>query len=91
MKFAFPEPGPFEGVRSRSKIVLRMTCVNFQYSSKDRPAIVDVYLTVSQVSRVAVVCANDAGESTVIKGLIGEQLPILGSLEGVRAFLVLMT
>ena len=29
---------------------------------------------------MAVVCANDAGESTVIKGLIGEQLPILGSI-----------
>ena len=68
----------FEDVRCRSKVVLRMMCVNFQYPSKDRPTIVDVYLTVSQVSRVAVVCANGAGESTVIKGLIGEQLPILG-------------
>ena len=67
-------------MRSRSKVVLRMLCVDFQYSSEDRPTIVDVHLTVSQVSRVAVGCANDAGESTVVKGLIGEQLPILGSI-----------
>ena len=38
----------------------------------------DVNLTVSQVSRVAVVGADGAGESTVIKGLVGEQLPISG-------------
>ena len=40
MKFAFPEPGPFEGVKSRGKVVLRMASVDSQ--------------TVSQVSRVAV-------------------------------------
>ena len=42
--------------------------------------IVDVNLTVSQVSRVAVVGANGAGESTVIKGLVGVQLPTSGSI-----------
>ena len=31
MKFAFPEPGPLEGVKSRSKVVLRMMSVDFQY------------------------------------------------------------
>ena len=80
IKFAFSEPGLLEDVRSRSKVVLRMTCVDFQYPSKDRPTIVDVNLTVSQVSRVAVIGANGAGESTVIKGLVGEQLPTLGSI-----------
>ena len=37
MKFAFPEPSPLEGVKSRSKVVLRMTSVDFQYSTKDKP------------------------------------------------------
>ena len=83
-----PGAWSLEGVMSRSKVVLRMTCVDFKYS-KDRPTIVDVYLTVSQVSRVAVVCANGAGESTVIKGLIGEQLPILGSIERCSSLLVI--
>ena len=78
MKFAFPEPGFLEGVKSRSKVVLRMTSVNFQYPTKDKPTIVDVNLTVSQVSRVAVIGANGAGKSAVNKGLVGEQLPTSG-------------
>ena len=38
----------------------------------------DVSLTVSQVSRVAVIGANGAGKSTAIKVLVGEQLPTEG-------------
>jgi len=78
MKFVFPEPGPLEGVKSRSKVVLRMNNVNFQYPTKDKPTIMDVNLTVSQVSRVAVIGANGAGKSTAIKVLVGEQLPTEG-------------
>ena len=62
---------------------------NFQYPSKDRPTIVNVNLTVSQVSRVAVVSTNGARKSTVIKGLVGEQLPTSGSIRkaaGARTF-----
>merc|ERR1719282_1862169 len=40
----------------------------------------DVSLTVSQVSRVAVIGANGAGKSTAIKVLVGEQLPSQGSI-----------
>merc|ERR1711939_435927 len=40
----------------------------------------DVSLTVSQVSRVAVVGANGAGKSTAIKVLVGEQKPTEGSI-----------
>jgi len=54
MKFSFPEPGAMEGVKSRSKVVLRMNNVTFQYPTKVKPTIMDVSLTVSQVSRVAV-------------------------------------
>merc|ERR1719190_104836 len=80
MKFAFPEPGPLEGVKSRSKVILRMTNVTFQYPTKDKPTIMDVSLTVSQVSRVAVIGANGAGKSTAIKVLVGEQKPTEGSI-----------
>ena len=69
MKFTFPEPGSMEGVKSRSKVVLRMNNVTFQYPTKDKPTIMDVSLTVSQVSRVAVIGANGAGKSTAIKAL----------------------
>merc|ERR1712190_83583 len=78
MKFTFPEPGAMEGVKSRSKVILRMTNVTFQYPTKDKPTIFDVNLTVSQVSRVAVIGANGAGKSTAIKVLVGEQKPTEG-------------
>merc|ERR1712232_588600 len=80
MKFTFPEPGQMEGVKSRSKVVLRMNNVTFQYATKDKPTIMDVSLTVSQVSRVAVIGANGAGKSTAIKVLVGEQKPTEGSI-----------
>merc|ERR1712226_1303684 len=80
MKFTFPEPGQMEGVKSRSKVVLRMNNVYFQYPTKDKPTIMDVSLTVSQVSRVAVIGANGAGKSTAIKVLVGEQKPTEGSI-----------
>merc|ERR1712137_1528281 len=79
-KFTFPEPGAMEGVKSRSKVILRMTNVTFQYPTKDKPTIFDVNLTVSQVSRVAVIGANGAGKSTAIKVLVGEQKPTEGSI-----------
>merc|ERR1712193_531586 len=80
MKFVFPEPGAMEGVKSRSKIVLRMSNVTFQYPTKDKPTIMDVNLTVSQVSRVAVIGANGAGKSTAIKVLVGEMMPQQGTI-----------
>merc|ERR1711979_93749 len=80
MKFTFPELGAMEGVKSRSKVVLRMNNVTFTYPTKDKPTIMDVSLTVSQVSRVAVIGANGAGKSTAIKVLVGEQKPTEGSI-----------
>merc|ERR1719363_48374 len=55
-----------------------MDKVTFQYPTKDKPTIFDVNLTVSQVSRVAVIGANGAGKSTAIKVLVGEQKPTEG-------------
>merc|ERR1719277_313213 len=80
MRFTFPEPGPLEGVKSRSKVILKMVNVNFQYPTKDKPTIVGVSLTVSQISRVAVIGANGAGKSTAIKVLVGEQKPTEGTI-----------
>merc|ERR1712242_75803 len=80
MSFTFPEPGSMEGVKSRSKVVLRMNNVTYQYPTKDKPTIMDVSLTVSQVSRVAVIGANGAGKSTAIKVLVGEAKPTEGTI-----------
>merc|ERR1712023_474381 len=80
MKFTFPEPGPLEGVKSRSKIVLRMNNVTFTYPTKDKPTIMDINLTCSQMSRVAVIGANGAGKSTAIKVFVGEMTPQEGTI-----------
>merc|ERR1719271_2159599 len=73
-------PGPLEGVKSRSKVVLRMNNVTFTYPTKDKPTIMDINLTCSQVSRVAVIGANGAGKSTAIKVFVGEQTPQEGQI-----------
>jgi len=80
MKFTFPEPGPLEGVKSRSKIVLRMQNVTFTYPTKDKPTVMDINLTCSQMSRVAVIGANGAGKSTAIKVFVGEMTPQEGTI-----------
>merc|ERR1719287_149006 len=80
MKFSFPTPGPLEGVKSRSKIVLRMNNVDVQYPTKTKPTVMDISLTVNQCSRVAVIGANGAGKSTAIKVLVGEQKPTEGAI-----------
>merc|ERR1719399_1714634 len=80
MRFTFPTPGPLEGVKSRTKIILRMNNVTFTYPTKEKPTIMDINLTVSQVSRVAVIGANGAGKSTAIKILVGEMTPQDGTI-----------
>ena len=72
VKFKFPEPGPLEGVKSKSKTLLKMTNVTFQYPTRDTPTIFDINLECSRISRVGVIGANGAGKSTAIKILIGE-------------------
>lgn len=80
VKFVFPEPGPLEGIKSRTKIILKMTDVFFTYPTKSSPTIMDINLKVTQVSRVAVIGANGAGKSTAIKVLVGEMIPQSGTV-----------
>ena len=42
MRFVFPEPGALEGVKSRSKVILRMNNVSFTHPTKAKPTIMDV-------------------------------------------------
>jgi len=72
VKFVFPEPGPLEGVKSISKVLLKMKDVTFTYPTRDTPTIKNVCIECSRMSRVGVVGANGAGKSTAIKILIGE-------------------
>merc|ERR1711871_1908917 len=72
VKFKFPEPGELEGVKSKSKTILKMKDITFTYPTRDTPTIYNINIECSRISRVGVIGANGAGKSTAIKILIGE-------------------
>ena len=72
MKFVFSEPAP--------QVILCVTNINFLYPTKNKPIIINVNLTTSQVSRVAVISANGAEKSTAVNVLVSKQLPNSGSI-----------
>merc|ERR1719155_450477 len=79
-KWVFPLPGNLEGVKSRTKHILKMNDVTFKYPTHEKNTVENISLTVCMASRVAVVGANGAGKSTAIKLLIGELKPEQGSI-----------
>merc|ERR1719384_337885 len=80
VKFVFPEPGPIEGVKSKGKVLLKMTDVTFTYPRNSKPTVFDIRLSCCMLSRVAVIGANGAGKSTAIKLFVGELKPSKGQL-----------
>merc|ERR1719456_344995 len=80
VKFVFPKPGALEGVKSRTKAIMKMQGVSFTYPTRDSPTVMDIGLQVNQVSRVAVIGPNGAGKSTAIKLLNGELKPKVGTV-----------
>jgi len=74
----FPEPGYLEGVKTKDKAILKMQKVDFKYPTSEKQTLADVTIYVSLSSRVAVLGANGAGKSTMIKLLTGELLPDKG-------------
>jgi elongation factor 3 len=80
MKFKFPQPGPIEGVKSRSKALMKMSHCDFTYPGNTKPTLFDISIQVSMASRVACVGENGAGKSTMIKVLTGEVVPQTGDV-----------
>merc|ERR1712048_1278776 len=80
IRFTFPSPGPLEGVKSRSKALIKMQKCTFTYPGNDKPTIEDISFQVSMVSRVGVCGKNGEGKSTAIKLLTGENIPQEGSV-----------
>jgi elongation factor 3 len=74
-RFKFPQPGPLEGINSKSKHIMKMSNVSFTYPTATKPQLVNVSVRVSLASRVACVGPNGAGKSTMIKLLTGELIP----------------
>merc|ERR1712072_1388543 len=79
-QWVFPTPGALEGVKSRTKQILKMSDVTFKYPTHEKNTVENISLTVCMASRVAVVGANGAGKSTAIKLLIGELKPEKGKI-----------
>merc|ERR1719333_1649671 len=80
VKFTFPEPGSLDGIKSRSKAIIKMENCTFTYPSNTKPTIEDVSFQVSLVSRVGVCGKNGEGKSTAIKLLTGENIPQEGTV-----------
>merc|ERR1712151_540560 len=80
IKFTFPEPGNLEGVKSRSRAVIKMENCTFTYPGNTQPTIENVSFKVSCASRVGVCGKNGEGKSTAIKLLTGENIPQEGSV-----------
>ena len=80
LKFKFPQPGPIEGIKSRSKALMKMQHAFFTYPGNDKPTLFDIGIQVSMASRVGCVGENGAGKSTMIKVLTGELVPQQGDV-----------
>lgn len=80
LKFKFPQPGPIEGVKSRSKALMKMSHCDFTYPGNTVPTLFDISIQVSMASRVGCVGENGAGKSTMIKVLTGEVVPQTGEV-----------
>jgi elongation factor 3 len=64
LKFKFPQPGPIEGVKSRSKALMKMSHCYFTYDGNTVPTLFDISVQVSMCSRVGCVGENGAGDTT---------------------------
>jgi elongation factor 3 len=80
LKFTFPQPGPIEGIKSRSKALMKMAGCDFTYPGNEKPTLYDISIQVSMASRVGCVGENGAGKSTMIKVLTGEVVPQTGDV-----------
>ncbi|KAF5831548.1 hypothetical protein DUNSADRAFT_12961 [Dunaliella salina] len=80
VSFKFPEPGYLEGVKTKDKAILKMQKVGFTYPGAPKPTLSDVSIYITLSSRVAVLGANGAGKSTMIRMLTGELEPCEGTV-----------
>ncbi|KAJ3298192.1 translational elongation factor EF-1 alpha [Rhizoclosmatium sp. JEL0117] len=80
LSFKFPEPGPIEGIKSRSKALMKMVGCDFTYPGNTKPTLFNITIQVSMASRVGCVGENGAGKSTMIKVLTGEVVPQTGDV-----------
>lgn len=81
IQFKFPPPGILSGVKSNTRSIIRMTGCSYTYPGASKPSLSDVSCQLTLSSRVAIIGANGAGKSTMIKLLTGETIPQTGKVE----------
>lgn len=81
VKFSFPSVSMVEGVKSKTKSLMKMTNVTFTYPINSTPTIFDVSVQVSMGTKVALQGPNGHGKSTLVKVLTGEVVPQIGVVE----------
>ena len=74
----FPDPGPLEGVKNRSKCIMYMKDVSFTYPGTTKQILTAANVKITQDSRAALIGLNGAGKTTLMKLLIGELSPDVG-------------
>jgi len=80
VKFAFPEPGFLDGVKSKDKAILKMSTASYTYPGRDKPSVIGASIACSLSSRVVIHGRNGAGKSTLVKMLTGEIEPSEGGV-----------
>ena len=80
LEFKFPQPTILDGVKNKGTAILSMTNCSFKYPGALKNQLNNVTVKCSMASRVAVVGANGAGKSTMIKLLTGEMEPTTGKV-----------
>jgi len=80
VQFKFPQPTLLDGVKTKGTAILSMNNCSFKYPSAATNQLNNVTVKCSMASRVAIVGANGAGKSTMIKLLTGEMKPSTGTV-----------
>lgn len=80
MEFTFPEPGFLEGVKTKTKAILKVKNMTFQYPGTPKPQLEGIEFQCTLGSRIAVIGPNGAGKSTLINVLTGELVATTGEI-----------
>merc|ERR1712159_450222 len=80
LKFTFPDPGMPEGIKTKTRALMKMSGCSWTYLGNTKPTVENITIQLSLSSRVAILGPNGAGKSTMIKLLIGENIPQKGAV-----------
>jgi len=72
LPIVFPDPGRLDGIRGKTKPVMRLKSIQFTYPGAAKSQLTDASVTLTMGSRCAVLGKNGAGKTTLMRIIIGE-------------------